>query len=199
MNAVLKYSILGLVGASIGSFIATFSDRWPRGKSLLSRSRCSACHERIRFSDLVPIFSYIALSGRCRACGAWIPLQLFVVEALALGITARVFGGIGISWSSLVLALALLSLLAMSELYAISKENLILNEHRLDSRAWYGYDRRNSAGRLIGLYGPVMSRAISFPRVGHKYSPPVALFERLVYGVLERLSSSDGIKGVVVS
>ena len=44
-----------------------------------------------------------------------------------------------------------------------------------------------------------LSRAISFPRVGHKYSPPVALFERLVYGVLERLSSSDGIKGVVVS
>ena len=44
-----------------------------------------------------------------------------------------------------------------------------------------------------------VSRAISFPRVGHKYSPPVALFERLVYGVLERLSSSDGIKGVVVS
>lgn len=60
-----------VLGALFGSFLNVVVARVPRGESILwPPSHCFSCGQRIRATDNVPIFSYLILRGRCRACGA---------------------------------------------------------------------------------------------------------------------------------
>jgi leader peptidase (prepilin peptidase)/N-methyltransferase len=70
-----------LLGIAIGSFLNVCIDRLPAGKSLASPpSACDACGRRLSWLDLFPVFSYIFLGGKCRYCGARIPIRVFWVE-----------------------------------------------------------------------------------------------------------------------
>ena len=78
-SAVL-FAVLGL---AVGSFLNVCIDRLPRGGSLLRpASHCDKCGYRLMPADMVPLFSYIWLRGRCRICGAAIPRRVPVVEAI---------------------------------------------------------------------------------------------------------------------
>jgi len=79
-----------LLGALAGSFIATVLIRWPKGLPLPGRSRCDRCEARLHLLDLVPVFSYAALRGRCRRCGGRIDPRHLAVElaAAAIGLVA---------------------------------------------------------------------------------------------------------------
>ncbi len=80
-----------LLGAIIGSFLATILVRWPRGESVLGgRSRCDGCGRTLRALDLVPILSWLVLRGRCRTCGARVDGRHVTVEiaAAAIGLVA---------------------------------------------------------------------------------------------------------------
>ncbi len=81
------FSVLyGLMGLVVGSFLNVVMDRLPAQQSLLRPpSHCPHCGRRLSVSDLVPVFSYLALRGRCRTCGARIPLRVLLVE-LASGL-----------------------------------------------------------------------------------------------------------------
>lgn len=71
----------------IGSFLGVLVERLPRGEPVVfSRSRCNACGQRLTALDLIPIFSWLRLSGRCRHCRT--PVGLFppLIELLALGV-----------------------------------------------------------------------------------------------------------------
>ncbi|KUK11040.1 MAG: Type 4 prepilin-like proteins leader peptide-processing enzyme [Clostridia bacterium 41_269] len=57
------------VGLIVGSFINTYSYRIIRNKPVIwDRSRCPCCKEIIKPLDLIPVFSYILLKGKCRQC-----------------------------------------------------------------------------------------------------------------------------------
>lgn len=59
-----------ILGAVIGSFLATVILRWPEGRSVLSgRSACDGCGRTLNAADLVPLFSFLIQRGRCRTCG----------------------------------------------------------------------------------------------------------------------------------
>src|SRR3972149_4007372 len=93
MEAVL-YPLLGLV---LGSFLNLCIDRLPRGESILTtHSHCDACGHTLGPLDLVPIFSYLALRGRCRYCRVRIPLRSPLVE---LG-TAALFALVWLRFST---------------------------------------------------------------------------------------------------
>jgi leader peptidase (prepilin peptidase)/N-methyltransferase len=82
----LFLAIFTVLGLSVGSFLNVCSDRLPAGRSIINPpSACDACHKRLGFRDLVPLFSYLWLRGRCRYCRAAIPWHLPAVEA-AMGI-----------------------------------------------------------------------------------------------------------------
>jgi prepilin signal peptidase PulO-like enzyme (type II secretory pathway) len=69
------------LGAILGSFINALSFRWGTGVSVVNgRSRCMHCGHTLSAFDLVPIFSWIALRGRCQYCGARISWQYPLVE-----------------------------------------------------------------------------------------------------------------------
>ncbi len=114
---VIAYTaILGLL---IGSFLTVVVDRVPDGRSVVAPgSACGNCGLQLGFVDLVPVFSWLALRGKCRRCKAKIgvePLILEVVNAslfLALAIKfdlswelgafcALAAGLVGLSWIDL--------------------------------------------------------------------------------------------------
>jgi len=80
MEGVLT-AIFALLGVAVGSFLNVCSDRLPLGKSLVTPpSHCDACHHRLSPKELVPVFSYLWLRGRCRFCQAPIPRRILWVE-----------------------------------------------------------------------------------------------------------------------
>jgi leader peptidase (prepilin peptidase)/N-methyltransferase len=78
---------LGLLGAVIGSFLATLVIRWPQERSVLrGRSHCDACDAALGPRDLVPLVSAALSRGRCRHCAAPIDPRHWQIELAALGI-----------------------------------------------------------------------------------------------------------------
>lgn len=73
---------LFILGLSVGSFLNVLIDRLPKGETLFGRSYCDHCKKKIHGIDLVPVFSYLALSGKCRFCGKKISLQYPAIEIL---------------------------------------------------------------------------------------------------------------------
>ena len=80
MEGVL-IAIFALLGMLVASFLNVCIDRLPGGQSLLfPGSRCPSCHHRLAVRDLVPVFSYLQLRGRCRYCRTPIPRRVLWVE-----------------------------------------------------------------------------------------------------------------------
>lgn len=77
------YAIVFLFGISIGSFLNVVILRLPRNESLIKRSsHCMTCGAKIRARDLIPVFSWLALKGRCHSCGEKISPRYPVIESL---------------------------------------------------------------------------------------------------------------------
>jgi len=71
----------GLFGLIVGSFVNVIVLR--SGVLPLSgRSGCMSCRKEIPWFDLIPVFSWFLLRGRCRACGSRISAQYPIVESL---------------------------------------------------------------------------------------------------------------------
>lgn len=72
-----------LVGACAGSFLNCAAERHAAGGSVFrGRSKCPVCGRTLGVFDLIPIFSYVFLGGRCRKCGARIPVRCLFCELL---------------------------------------------------------------------------------------------------------------------
>lgn len=70
-----------MLGASIGSFLSVVLHRIEKNKKgiLFGTSSCPSCKKKLSALDLIPIFSYIFLRGKCRKCGKKIsPHYLFL-------------------------------------------------------------------------------------------------------------------------
>lgn len=75
--------VAGIFGAVFGSFINCMAYRIAHGESVLKgRSHCAVCGHPLRALDLVPIFSYLFLRGRCRYCKEKISPRYMAVELL---------------------------------------------------------------------------------------------------------------------
>jgi leader peptidase (prepilin peptidase)/N-methyltransferase len=91
-----------IIGSIVGSFLNVCIHRLPKGESVVTPgSNCPACKNAIPWYDNIPLFSYIALKGRCRFCGARIsfsyPLAelltavIFLLLFMTFGLTAKFF------------------------------------------------------------------------------------------------------------
>lgn len=80
---IMFYAIIFLFGICIGSFLNVVILRLPREESLIKRSsHCMTCGAKIRPCDLIPVFSWIFLKGRCHNCGEKISPRYPIVESL---------------------------------------------------------------------------------------------------------------------
>ena len=77
------YVMVFLFGITIGSFLNVCIFRLPAGESLIKRnSHCMTCGAEIKRYDLIPLFSWLILRGKCRSCGAKISGRYPLVEGL---------------------------------------------------------------------------------------------------------------------
>jgi leader peptidase (prepilin peptidase)/N-methyltransferase len=82
MNVALA-AVLAAPGLAVGSFLNVVVARLPLRRPLSKpRSACMSCGTELRWYDNLPLVSYAILRGRCRACGAGIPLRYPIVEAV---------------------------------------------------------------------------------------------------------------------
>ena len=92
----MTIAIAAAYGLIIGSFLTVVVDRVPRGASIVSPgSACGNCGLRLGFRDLIPVFSWLALRGKCRRCRIDIgkePLILELLTSLLFGLFAWKFG-----------------------------------------------------------------------------------------------------------
>jgi leader peptidase (prepilin peptidase)/N-methyltransferase len=76
-------AIIFLFGAALGSFIAVIGARYNTGLSFLKgRSACFSCNAVLKKRDLIPLFSFLFLKGRCRYCNNKIPKETLIIEIL---------------------------------------------------------------------------------------------------------------------
>ncbi|PIZ30668.1 MAG: hypothetical protein COY40_04125 [Alphaproteobacteria bacterium CG_4_10_14_0_8_um_filter_53_9] len=106
-------ALLSLMGGIWASFVGCARGRRGQGQSLrYPPSHCDTCKKNLSAIDLVPLFSWVFLRGRCRRCGAPIGWQAMVLEAscmavplaawfvvsplMAVGVSVAFWGGVGV-------------------------------------------------------------------------------------------------------
>lgn len=73
--------IIFLFGLAVGSFLNVLIDRLPRDESIIKgRSYCDNCKKPLLWCDLIPLFSFVLLKGKCRHCRSPISLYYPIVE-----------------------------------------------------------------------------------------------------------------------
>lgn len=82
-SAILIYCccVAAVLGAVMGSFLNCAAWRIAHGESFLKgRSKCPHCGHVLRVPDLVPVFSWLFLRGRCRYCGKKVSVRYLLAE-----------------------------------------------------------------------------------------------------------------------
>lgn len=77
------YVILFIFGLVFGSFYNVVGLRLSKGESIVfPPSHCMNCNHRLHFFDLIPLFSYLFLKGKCRYCSKHISIKYPLFELL---------------------------------------------------------------------------------------------------------------------
>jgi prepilin signal peptidase PulO-like enzyme (type II secretory pathway) len=76
-----------ITGMIIGSFINALEYRTEKGLSINGRSFCPHCKHQLAWYDLIPVFSWVSLRGKCRYCSKAISKQYPLIEL----VTAVIF------------------------------------------------------------------------------------------------------------
>ena len=107
--------VFGVFGLIVGSFLNVIVLR--RGaRSLGGRSGCMSCGTQLSWYDMVPVFSWLALRGRCRTCGGCVSVQYPLVEA-ATGALFALVGASLLPFSQKILGCVILALLVAIATY----------------------------------------------------------------------------------
>ena len=164
------YCILFLFGSCIGSFLNVVIFRVPLEISVAKgRSFCPGCQKTLRPLDMIPVFSYLFLRGRCHTCKMNISRRYPIVETLmglaALFIYIRggftVTAGIWFVASSVLLAVAFIDFDTM-----IIPNGLVLALLLPAVAAAFCIDRPTLLSRVIGFLAvslPMFLLTIAIP------------------------------------
>ncbi|MFP4130430.1 MAG: prepilin peptidase [Halorhodospira sp.] len=157
----LAWSVAGLLGLVVGSFLNVVSHRLPEmlqrrwraeAQAVLGEdagaeaappayhlgwppSHCPQCGNRLGALENIPLLSYLAQRGRCRHCGARIPGRYPIVEALAGGATLAVVALHGTGLTAAGLLLLTWGLIAAA---AIDSEHYLLPDALTLPLLWLG-------------------------------------------------------------
>ena len=81
---ILIYILIFIMGTVFGSFFTLAVYRIPKKQDIThTHSYCPKCKHKLGFLDLIPVFSYIFLLGKCRHCKEKIRSRYFILEILS--------------------------------------------------------------------------------------------------------------------
>lgn len=109
------YIIIFIFGITIGSFLNVCIYRIPLGESIVTApSHCMTCGRKLKWYDMVPVFSWLFLGGKCRNCKSKISVQYPIIEGVN-GILYVVICAVnGLEWSSVIYCFMASALLVLS-------------------------------------------------------------------------------------
>ncbi len=112
------YIFLFFIGLTVGSFLNCLIYRLSANEKPEGRSYCPKCKHQLSYKDLVPVLSYIFLSGKCRYCKKKISIEYPIVELLtgALFLFAFLIAGLSGELIFLILVLFFLILIFIYDL-----------------------------------------------------------------------------------
>ena len=98
----------------MGSFFNVLIVRLPKNQKIVAaRSMCPNCQTQLKWYDLIPVFSFLQLRGKCRYCGQKLSVQ-YLLSELAVGglfLLAFLLQGRLFSYTEVLFLLALWSML----------------------------------------------------------------------------------------
>jgi leader peptidase (prepilin peptidase)/N-methyltransferase len=156
-------------GLALGSFLNVVAARVPLRRSIAGPpSACMSCGHQLAWYDNVPLFSWIALRAKCRACGAGIPFRYPAVELVTALLVAGCVWKFGLTGSAAVAAFFCLVLVAVS---ATDIEHRII-PNRIVLPAFVVVLAANTALHLspqwalaaVGASGFLFAAALAYPK-----------------------------------
>lgn len=144
------YIIIFLFGITIGSFLNVCIYRIPKHETVVTeRSHCMSCGYQLAWYDMVPVFSWLFLRGKCRKCHKPLSPQYPIVEAVNGVLYVLVFAVCDFSLQSILYCLLASALLVLSVIdwrtyeipFGINVFILVLGIVRVatDYRNWLDY------------------------------------------------------------
>ena len=124
----------------------------PRYDLMVPRSACPACGHAIPAIENIPVLSWLALRGRCRACQAPISPRYPVVELVAGALAVAAIWRFGAGWTGLAACALLWTLLALA---FIDADTQLLPDDLTLPLLWGGL-----LANLFGLFVPLASAVI---------------------------------------
>ncbi len=124
----------------------------PRYDLVVPRSACPACGHAITAIENIPVVSWLALRGRCRACKAPISPRYPVVELVAGALAVAAVWQFGAGWKGLAACAFLWTLLALA---FIDADTQLLPDDLTLPLLWGGL-----VANLFGLFVPLASAVI---------------------------------------
>lgn len=109
------YIIIFIFGITIGSFLNVCIYRIPLGESIVTApSHCMTCGRKLKWHDMVPVFSWLVLGGKCRNCKSKISVQYPIIEGVNGILYVMICAVNGLEWSSVIYCFMASALLVLS-------------------------------------------------------------------------------------
>lgn len=112
---LIPYIIIFIFGITIGSFLNVCIYRIPLGESIVTApSHCMTCGWKLKWYDMVPVFSWLVLGGKCRNCKSKISVQYPIIEGVNGILYVMICAVNGLEWSSVIYCFMASALLVLS-------------------------------------------------------------------------------------
>lgn len=99
MIDIVTGGMVFIFGILIGSFLNVVIYRIPKGENIaFPASKCQSCQTPLKWYHNIPIFSWLALGGKCAFCKAPISKQYPIVELVTGILFLLLFVKLGLVW-----------------------------------------------------------------------------------------------------
>ncbi len=145
-----------LFGTVFGSFLNCMAWRIAHQESVLKgRSHCAVCGHTLGIADLIPVFSWLLLRGRCRYCKEKISPRYVAAELVCGCGFVLSFLRYGVSWRTLQVIVLFCILLALSltdfEIYEIPDRFILAGIVWYPASSWLMDRRLSLTGMTVSI------------------------------------------------
>lgn len=96
--------LIFIFAGSLGSFYQVFVTRREKKEDFIfSRSHCDSCKRTLSFYELIPVFSYVFLGGKCASCGEKIGKDKFLIELFISTLSLIIFMKYKVSFETFII------------------------------------------------------------------------------------------------
>ncbi len=113
---MIIYLIILLIGLVFGSFLNVLIHRLPLSISLVNPvgSACPHCNNGIKWYENIPVFSYLALRGRCSNSSESISIIYPIVEIITALVTLTIYLNFLLNWELIAIIALFYTLIVLS-------------------------------------------------------------------------------------